>query len=113
MQEELSIKPKKKRRSEVEKLKIDMKGWNTFAIMRQNSLEEKDIPENQTVFRTFKEDLKHCKEVLSKMGFSYTFVRTEREVFSKQETPLALQAVVKSTSQFNIIQDNEVNMQEQ
>ena len=111
--EDFSTKSKKKRKSELEKLKIDMKGWNYFAIVKQNSQDEdQEIPEDQKLSRSFQEALRCCREALLKMGFIYTLVKTETKAFTiQQEIPLALQAVVESTSLFNKdSQDNQNNM---
>ena len=111
--EDFSTKTKKKRKSELEKLKIDMKGWNYFAIVKQNSQDEdQEIPEDQKLSRSFQEALRCCREALLKMGFIYTLVKTETKVLTiQQEIPLALQAVVESTSRFNkVSQDNQNNM---
>ena len=100
-QEEFSKKTKKKKmkKTEVERLKIDMKGWNTLSTVN-DKIKDK-FPDASRLSRTFKEALGCCKDALFKMGFIYTIMKAEAELFpSKQEPPLTLQAVVKSAQPF-------------
>ena len=100
-QEEFSKKTKKKKmkKTEVERLKIDMKGWNTLSTVN-DKIKDK-FPDASRLSKTFKEALGCCKDALFKMGFIYTIMKAEAELFpSNQEPPLTLQAVVKSAQPF-------------
>jgi hypothetical protein len=97
-------KTRKKRKTELDKLQIDMQGWNLV----DNTTEE-------TLYRSrsFKEDLKCCKEALSQMNFVYTG-KKGKGMSAEQDQPFSMQAVMKSAAPFinnTVAKDTENNMQ--
>ena len=113
IKENLLVKTKPKRRSEVERLKIDMKGWSFIA-----RIESRAAPNAtryaDTVSTRFKADLKSCKLFLSKIGFVFSACQAPA-LSTSQVTNPELQAVIDSTVPFlnhtMIPQYSEVHMQ--
>ena len=112
--EDFSKKTKRKKKTEVEKLKIDMKGWSYLSTVKKSS--SKELSDDSNLSRSFQEALRCCKEALLQMGFIYTVMKAEADVIStKQDLPLALQAVMKSAQPFfnnTVSKDSEDYIQE-
>ena len=103
--EDFSKKPKKNRRTELEKLQIDMRGWNLV----DNTMRE--IPDSS---RSFQQDLRCCREALFKMDFVYCVVKA-KVMSAEQNQPFSMQAVMKSAAPFinnTVPMENENYMQE-